>query len=258
MSSDGNTGSRKPHYTQKYKDRIEELEAALERATTTPAATTSAPDVAIAEMAPPTITGGYDPTTDPLAFIDSDVDEVYLVGKAFTLPGWTQRRHRGLEIGKDVADMIKAIGQRKWVKNPFHYTGTYQQVKDLRTMTARHWYFVIDRSMVDYVYGFEKNPMPTKAIVETAGYLGVNPTTGQPSGAKTPCSDDSLREFIRYQLQLNPGSLWIDKAYFMDEDRLDTKRPNPYSDRYEMVGISISSEGTQNTITDALGDVVTD
>lgn len=262
--SDGavKTGSGKEHHVTRAKRKEAELDALLERFGVS---TSEELEAVLAQQAKPVPTPAkstgdaapYDESVDPLRWIDEDVEIVTLVSTLKYLPATVYKRPQGVHPGRDVPSHLKATGLRKWVKNPFKFKGTFQQVRDGRALTSKHHYHEIDRATANYFFSYEKNPIPDRAIVSVSDFQGLHTATMQPHGKKSPCSTDALRELVRHLLQANAGSIWIDKAAHMDEPMVVEKHPNPYSDKYAMYGAVMTSDGPME-ISDALGDIVTD
>jgi len=232
--SDGDTGSKKEKrgsfmsHAKETKqlmeemgfDTVEQMRAALKGA---PATATAAPEKATVE--------GYDPDTDPLSFV-RDLDEVWLVSREWA---WPAGMIKNLTTGKVTKRKQKAHRQRQWVNIPDQFKRMLRssdpREDESRRFNNELWHIhVVTRELADEVYGNGVGPsLPDKAVVLPENFKG-NDHLHRARGQKTKASGDTLTEYVRFCLHLNPNRTWIDtdRVEYTQNGWVDRQKPNPY------------------------------
>lgn len=172
---------------------------------------------------PPAVVGGYDPSIDPLAWIDEGVDSVHLVGKISHLTGNTVPTPSRAE---GVVESVRAYALKDWNYCPFKLEGrTREESDNLAIQYAKWHHHRVDRFYAERVFASKWAPFPKVACVASDSFAGKD-HQGNPHGKRTPCSTDPLRELVRYYLQRYAGMLWLDFVHHRAHIRVDL--PNPY------------------------------
>lgn len=206
---------------EKYEARIAELQEQLARSEMRDATGPMPAPAPVAE-------GTYDPSRDPLAWIskENDVWEVPLVGRVHSVRG---RRSYDDKRGRQDKTFLSAERTNEWISCPFDFSSKNpQEDRELKWQNRKWWHFTVTREFAESVYsGFD--PLHTEAIVDPADFDEVD-DFGRPKGRRSPCSDDPLREYVRWVLQTNPNTMFIcvDGSNLSSKGWVRPEKPNPY------------------------------
>jgi len=249
--SDGATksGSKKPHYTQVYKQEIADKQAHIDRLEAQLAATQNEPASFIETLTPtttipepaapvtiteplPVIPLGV--TDDPLAWITRKTVAVYMVSGTSSF-GLRPENPRSNPPTRAVNQNATGTAS-PWYSCPFDFRNDADRTKEQneRVMKSNWWHHSVHRDtakMWDMDERFERR---TETVVRADAYRGWNSELKEPNGEKQEVTDFiPLRELVRYLLQKG-GSTFLDWGRHMSD--FDPRVPNPYANYIPSVG----------------------
>jgi len=233
MSDGETTGSKKPHYTDAYKNRIAELEAQLEAATAGVATIPEAPVPATVTAPDPVV------SVDPLAWITEDTPAVFLVSSTSTF----FLRHGNPRINPPTESVIlqSSSDPRPWGANPFDFRNEDRVMEQNNKVMMSKWHHL--RVTQDLAYLYWDHPTakkPTAVVTDPAKFKGWNRLRKQANGETAPITEFvGLRELVRFLIQKNRMTFMNWGQHTSDFPR---SVPNPYSNRLPDIGSAIRSD----------------
>ena len=243
----GETGSKKPHYTQIMKDKIGALEAenaALRASNESLGDATLAPVNTIPAVAAEVVDASPVPDilpvegADCLASINADVHSVVLVSTMSSIvlrPGNKQ--------STPTIKRIKSSTDRcqPWPACPWFIGHRMDANEDarLKAQYSHWWHHRITRGLAEAVFDDPRFKRPTETKLGPDEFEGFDSHVWRPIGDLEPIVDfDVLREVVRVALMRvnNTFMEWSARDRF---HKFDLRTPNPYRNR--LAGVELVS-----------------
>jgi hypothetical protein len=184
-----------------------------------------------APLTPPEVAAVPDAqVVDCMAWINENVDQVWLVAQSMTL---SLRPSKPFMTPPLEQIMISKAHEAEWPNMPFDIRGKTDAETQWNRMRYAHWgHFVVSRDLAEQVYGHQHFPLPDKAVIVPEEFTGWGTYSHAAGGKKRLLvNPDPLRETVRRVLQRFPGRCFINSMRHPLNQWPTPGIANPYGNR---------------------------
>jgi hypothetical protein len=250
MSNGEKSGSKKPHYTQRYKDKIATQQEEIERLKAQLAAK---PEISVVGdvSAGPAVTGASsgeaadidvvittpeealvmpDASRDCLGHITKDVQSVVLVSTMARIV----LRKGDKNFDPAIRRIFSSTDTREpWGSCPWVIGDPTNPERDVRLKAqyAQWWVHRITRTKAESIWADDRVKTPTHTVIDPKKWKGFDSEVWEAVGETEPIEEfDPLRECVRIAL-MRIGNTFMDWGRRDRRHKFDLRVPNPYRNK---------------------------